>query len=143
MLLRRGAAGCAGETLIVRLQVTNVLREIDVKHNLGRFGPSYDMLREATSASDLAVLRVLRTNLCASDPWPTTTRNPRMAALLPQRTRRGKMVAPLQVATVLSFHLISKVPTRILSPADRAPELTCQHSIEQPRIWKVSAMESH
>jgi hypothetical protein len=90
-------------------QVTNVLREIVVKHNLGHFGPSYDMLREATSASDLAVL--LRTKLCASNPWPTTTRNQRMAAPSPKRTRtrRGKVVTPLLVAMVLSFNLISKV----------------------------------
>jgi len=44
------------------LQVTNVLREVVVKHNLGNFGPSYDQLREAKPAQELFVLRVLRTS---------------------------------------------------------------------------------
>lgn len=42
--------------------ITNVLREIVVRHNLGQFGPLYDKLREAKPASELAVLRVLRTS---------------------------------------------------------------------------------
>ena len=41
-------------------QITNVLREVVVKHNLGNFGPSYDKLREATPASEMALLRKLR-----------------------------------------------------------------------------------
>ena len=43
-------------------QVTNVLREAVVKHNLGNFGTSYDKLREATPASEMDLLRKLRTS---------------------------------------------------------------------------------
>ena len=43
-------------------QITNVLREQVVKHNLGCFGKSYDKLREVRPASELDVLRVLRTS---------------------------------------------------------------------------------
>jgi hypothetical protein len=43
-------------------QITNVLRELVVKYNLGCFGEVYDKLREVRPASELDVLRVLRTS---------------------------------------------------------------------------------
>jgi hypothetical protein len=43
-------------------QITNVLRELVVKHNLGCFGEAYDKFREVRPASELDVLRVLRTS---------------------------------------------------------------------------------
>jgi len=42
--------------------ITNVLREQVVKNNLGFFGESYDKLREVRPASELEVIRVLRTS---------------------------------------------------------------------------------
>ena len=42
--------------------IANVLREIVVQNNLGRFAEVYDKLREAKPASEFSVLRVLRTS---------------------------------------------------------------------------------
>ena len=43
-------------------EITNVLREIVVQNNMGRFGEVYDKLREAKPGSEHAVIRALRTS---------------------------------------------------------------------------------
>jgi hypothetical protein len=68
------------------LQVTNVLREVVVKHNLGNFGPSYDQLREAKPGSEMAIPRILRT----SHAHAAKNHQMRMAAIVAKLFRQTK-----------------------------------------------------
>jgi hypothetical protein len=46
----------------IKAEVTNVLHEVVVKNDPGNFCQSYDMLREAQTNNELAVLRILLTS---------------------------------------------------------------------------------
>lgn len=96
-------------------EVTNVLREVVVKHNLGQFGASYDMLREAKPASELAVLRTLRT----SHQHAAKHHHMRTAAIVAKLFRQTKDPA------------VNYVKSKVFGIEDGAPILGDDHPLVQ------------
>ena len=96
-------------------QVTNVLREVVVKNNLGQFGSSYDTLREAKPASELAVLRILRT----SHQHAAKHHHKRTAAIVAKLFRQTKDPA------------VNYVKSKVFGIEDGAPILGEDHPLVQ------------
>lgn len=92
-----------------------VLREVVVKHNLGHFGPSYDMLRETTPASEKTVLKVLR----ASHQHTGKKHHASMSALVAKLFRVTKDPA------------VNYVKSKVFGIEDGAPILGDDHPVVQ------------
>jgi len=94
-------------------EVKCVLREVILKHNLGRFGALYDMLRESSPASEKTLLRILR----AAHQHAGKIHHQRMSALVAKLFRTTKDPA------------VNYVKSKVFGIEDGAPILGNDHPL--------------